>query len=304
MEANPMFTGKTNEFWAHVKFITEKLGYSRNNQVISHSKEKIINKFNELHINYIEDTLDEAIEYTEYRKDVLNNIVKNSLMNVEEASHLFQKYYKVSKENGYTVSLPLNKQKGIKKDYAFFTCIINIITEQTLRKLKVSHNNDNPSEVILDLFGKEDTDMPPPLFNDDPKNFVYILDKDNYLDGILTRRFDGAFPSLVNPKAIWEIKEYYYTTTFGSRIADGVYETQLDGFEINSLSEKVFGDIKHIYFIDSKQTWWDKGKSYLCRIIDMLHIGLVDEVIFGKEVETRWPIVLEKIVNLPDVESF
>ena len=39
----------------------------------------------------------------------------------------------------------------------------------------------------------------------------------------------------LNPIAIWEIKEYYYTTTFGSRIADGVYETPLDGMELEEL---------------------------------------------------------------------
>ena len=44
----------------------------------------------------------------------------------------------------------------------------------------------------------------------------------------LARRVDGAFPSAVNPVAVWEIKEDYHTTTFGSRVADGVYETQID----------------------------------------------------------------------------
>ena len=29
-----------------------------------------------------------------------------------------------------------------------------------------------------------------------------------------------------------------------------------------------------------------KGRSYLCRIIDMLHMGYVDEVLFGEEVVT------------------
>jgi len=35
---------------------------------------------------------------------------------------------------------------------------------------------------------------------------------------------------------------------------------------------------------DAKFTWWDCGKSYLCRLIDMLHMGYVDEILFGKEV--------------------
>lgn len=56
------------------------------------------------------------------------------------------------------------------------------------------------------------------------------------VDGVplwtLARRVEGAFPSPVNPVAVWEIKEYYYTTTFGSRVADGVYESLLDGMEL------------------------------------------------------------------------
>ena len=38
--------------------------------------------------------------------------------------------------------------------------------------------------------------------------------------------------------ARWEIKEYYGTTTLGSRVADGVYETMLDGLELRELQRK------------------------------------------------------------------
>jgi hypothetical protein len=37
------------------------------------------------------------------------------------------------------------------------------------------------------------------------------------------------------------------------------------------------------------RSWWIKGRSYLCRIIDMLHMGYVDEVLFGEEVVFRLP---------------
>ena len=105
--------------------------------------------------------------------------------------------------------------------------------------------------------------------------------KDTY-----SRRFDGAIPSLNSPVSIWEIKEYYYTTTFGSRIADGVYETQLDGYEVKTTIG--FKPI-HNFLIDGYSTWWLKGKSYLCRIIDTLNMGLVNEVIFGNEIYSLWP---------------
>ena len=104
----------------------------------------------------------------------------------------------------------------------------------------------------------------------------------------LARRVDGAFPSVVNPIAVWEIKEYYYTTTFGSRVADGVYETLLDGAELEDL-RSVGRHVQHYLFVDGYRTWWDDGKSYLCRIVDALHMGYVDEVLFGREVVTRLP---------------
>ena len=40
---------------------------------------------------------------------------------------------------------------------------------------------------------------------------------------------------------------------------------------------------------DDYFTWWECGRSYLCRMIDMLHMGYVDEIVFGREVLTRLP---------------
>ncbi|AYY25420.1 hypothetical protein COL26_29155 [Bacillus thuringiensis] len=202
-------------------------------------------------------------------------------MDVEEARQRFNHLFEIYRNNGFTSSLPFNKQKGEKKDYAYFTCMINIITEHVLREFSDRH----------DLTYGEDIG-----FNDDPRSLTYILNQNSEVQGILSRRFDGAFPSTVNPQAIWEIKEYYYTTTFGSRIADGVYETQLDGHEINHLSHVLHTPIEHIYFIDDYNTWWNMGRSYLCRIIDMLHMGLVDEVIFGREIFDRWDEALREML--------
>ena len=96
---------------------------------------------------------------------------------------------------------------------------------------------------------------------------------------------------------MWEIKEYYYATTFGSRVADGVYETQLDGYEFRDISQRSGKPITHVFFLDAYKTWWEDGKSYLCRIIDILNSGLVDEVIVGREVFNRWPELLASIIE-------
>jgi hypothetical protein len=108
---------------------------------------------------------------------------------------------------------------------------------------------------------------------------------------------DGAYPRTQDPHAIWEVKEYYGTTTFGSRVADAVYETELDGHELAELREAEGIDIKHYLIVDDHFTWGECGKSYLCRIADLLHMGFLDEVIFGREVVNRWPEVVKSWVG-------
>lgn len=105
----------------------------------------------------------------------------------------------------------------------------------------------------------------------------------------MSRRVDGSFPKVINPVALWEIKEYYYTTSFGSKVADAVYETMLDGYELIEVRKSLNVDIKHYLMIDGKLTWWKMGRSYLCRLIDTMHMGLITEVLFGKEVLERIP---------------
>ncbi len=57
-------------------------------------------------------------------------------------------------------------------------------------------------------------------------------------------------------------------------------------------------DVKHYLMVDAHYTWWNCGKSYLCRIIDMLHMGYVDEVIFGREVIAELPRIVKEWVVL------
>jgi hypothetical protein len=160
----------------------------------------------------------------------------------------------------------MNKQKGPKKAPAYLTGIINMLIE--------SNSGTLPC-------------------NFDPRELTTVTREDVPLR-TLARRVDGAFPAAVNPIAVWEVKEYYYTTTFGSRVADGVYESLLDGMELAELKEHEKIDVRHYLMIDGHLTWWRDGKSYLCRIIDMLHMGYVDEVLFGEEVVARLPAIVKE----------
>jgi hypothetical protein len=84
-------------------------------------------------------------------------------------------------------------------------------------------------------------------------------------------------------------------------VSDSVYAVQLDGWELSEAQSQTGKSIKNYLIIDDYYTWWMKGKSYLCRLIDLMHIGLVDEVIFGREVITRIPELVEEWKK--DIES-
>lgn len=198
-------------------------------------------------------------DYFAYRADVLNSKISPLLMDVERARAM---YSELRRSRAPKCPQPTNKQKGPKAGPAYLTCIVNMLLEEAL--------GDRP-------------------VNFDPLQLTTVTYNNAPLR-TLSRRLDGAFPSPVNPIAIWEIKEYYFTTTFGSRIADGVYETLLDGMELEELRINEGIDVAHMLIIDARDTWWSSGgRPYLCRIIDMLHMGYVNEVLFGSEVLSRIP---------------
>ena len=278
MFADPRFSSLSPDFWALIKMVSENLGYTtraRDGGIAKvFSPYEIADLCERTHTNISDAYIDLASQYSVWRASALNDIIQPNLMDAETAKETFERLYNhIYQRKRFSAKLPLNKQSGQMKQVNYFTAIINIITE----------------DVIT-----ERTNSPHPGFDDDPRGLVFVWDNDNKLVGGASRRFDGAYPSINNPKIIWEIKEYYYATTFGSRVADGVYETQLDGFEFKELYNRTGIKVFHTLFIDAYRTWWGQGKSYLCRLMDALNAGLVDEVIVGKEVLTRWPQVLIK----------
>jgi len=269
-----------------VRTISQEVGYTirRKKQVKVPTVEEIKNCFIDLDLNVNiivrgnnspTAITNELLEYFEYRADVLNNFVEPRLLNAEDARNTFNGLYDQLQPK---CPIPMNKQKGDKKSPAYLTGIINMIIESKIDDMECDY---------------------------DPKELTTIT-RNGVPIRTLARRLDGAFPSPINPVAVWEIKEYYYTTTFGSRVADGVYETLLDGMEIEELSEHEKIDVLHYLMIDSHFTWWECGCSYLCRIIDMLHMGYVDEVLFGLEVIEKLPDIVSEwveIVTCPPIIS-
>lgn len=271
--------GMDASFWAFVKYISENIGYTERGEglVKEYPISTIQSICEERGINASEDVIIDAAQYSKMRADLLNGFAKKMLMNAKQASEEFKKWKILHKLGNYYCKLPLNKQKGAMKQIAFFTAIINIIAEKTIREI-------TGNDCSLG-------------FDDDPHGLAYVWDDDGRIIGASSRRFDGAYPSIESPELVWEIKEYYYATTFGSRVADGVYETQLDGFEFKELYDRTGKKVYHVLFIDAYRTWWVQGKSYLCRLVDAMNSGVVDEVIVGREVLTRWPELLRSIIE-------
>jgi hypothetical protein len=273
MKADKKFLDQPLDFWANIKLISQKAGYTdkKTKHIKVHTLEEIKKVYESNNLNYSK-VIDEhdrftaygnlIVAYLQHRSDVLRHEVEPRLMKVDEAKRTFEKLKKQYKP---TCALPLNKQTGAKKGHAFLTGIVNMIIEANSKTFDCNY---------------------------DPKELTAFT-KDRFPVRTLSRRVDGAFPSVINPIAVWEIKEYYYTTTFGSRVADGVYETWLDGLELREVKENLQIHVEHFLIIDDHFTWWTKGRSYLCRIIDMLHMGILTEALFGKEVVDRLPLIVQ-----------
>ena len=274
MKPNEKFLRKPKSFWASVRSLSQTIGYSKKDTIIVPSVKQMVEAFNKLDLDAdrllaggtATQLAQELEEYFAERARVLVNEVEPKLMNAEQARDLFRETYR---QFDHQCPIPMNKQKGDKKAEAFLTALVNMMVERHAEGLPCNY---------------------------DPRELTTITQGGAPLR-TMARRVDGAFPSAINPIAVWEIKEYYYTTTFGSRVADGVYETLLDGMEIEELREHEGIDVKHYLMVDAYFTWWNCGKAYLCRMFDMLHMGYVDEVLFGREVVEEMPRIVGEWVD-------
>jgi hypothetical protein len=264
-------------FWANVRTISQQVGYTVRGvgEIKVPTIAEITQTLDDLNLNtkHIVDSESQPTDfgqlllaYFQHRGKVLNSFVEPRLMDAKQAKHEFEN---LRRKLSPKCPLPMNKQKGKMKAPAFLTGIANMLIEANAAGMDCCY---------------------------DPRELTTVT-RDGVPVRTLARRVDGAFPSAINPIAVWELKEYYYTTTFGSRVADGVYETLLDGMELEELREHEGIDIKHYLILDAHYTWWDCGRSYLCRIIDMLHMGYVDEVLFGREVVERLPDLVAEWVQ-------
>lgn len=271
VRANSDFEGLDKGFWAHVRSLSQTLGYTDRGkgtikvptltEVLAGMKKLELLSGHLVEKGKPTPLARQLIAYFAYRAKVLNETVQYQLMDKVAAEAMYNRLLGVRK---YKHAAAMNKQKGDKKKVAYLTAMVNMLIEANAEGIEYDH---------------------------DPRQLTTVT-RDGMPLRTLARRVDGAFPTTINPVAVWEIKEYYHTTTFGSRVADGVYETLLDGMELEEMRLETGVEVEHILIADAHYTWWECGRSYLCRMIDMLHMGYVDEILFGKEIEDRLPAMV------------
>jgi len=174
-----------------------------------------------------------------------------------------------------TIPSLFNKQKEEMSHELYFNSAINFVFQKCILE---TDNGDS--------------------FDYDPGVFPLITDNDNNPVYTMSRRMDGAYPSCVNPKVLWEVKEYYDNKTYGSRVNDSIYETILSGKECAEVKKLLSEyDIKHLVFFDGFYALGILGRALLLRFIDCFFQRLVDDIIVGSDIIDIWPTITKHLIS-------
>ena len=142
------------------------------------------------------------------------------------------------------------------------------------------------SEAVCKEFGM-------PIEPNPQRRCVWVVDQQLH---VTARNLDGAIPGLVDPFLVWEIKEYWGTTSGGSKMSDAVYECALVGRELRDFEKRTKMHVEHAVLLDGKAQWTSR-KSDLLRFYDLYHQGLIDTLIVGREVETAWQPFVKSVIE-------
>jgi hypothetical protein len=275
MHANEDFQGRGRKFWSYVRLVSEQTGYQPHGDelVKEYDAEDLQETVKETGINAEPILGGFSEQTTNLGNDVLNYLnyrskqVEVALDKIRPRDQAMDEFEEFSKEFEMDTE-QLNKQGSSQP--LIFANSVNLVLEK---------------ETGVD-------------FNPNPRMLPTVLDEDKDLQMTLPKWPDGAFPTARNPRAIWEVKEFYSSTSFGSRIADAIYEIMLFHEELSTLHNETGQEIE-LYLMTDGYEAWQNGVSYICRIIDILNMGYIDATIFGEEVFTQWPDIVDNWNELP-----
>lgn len=275
MFANEKFHGRGREFWSYVRLVSEQAGYQPHGDelVKEYDIDDLRETIEDTGINadpllggFSEPTADlgsDVLDYLNYRSEQVE-VALDRIRTKDEAVAEFEEF-----SEGFQMETEQLNKQGSSEPLVFANSV-NLVLEK---------------ETGVD-------------FNPNPRMLPTVLDDEKNLQMTLPKWPDGAFPTARNPLAIWEVKEFYSSTTFGSRIADAIYEIMLFSEELDTLHNET-GEEVELYLMTDGYEAWQSGVSYICRIIDVVNMGYIDAAIFGEEVFTQWPDIVAEWDELP-----
>jgi hypothetical protein len=196
---------------------------------------------------------------------------------------MLSRYWAKRREVSEALLSLMRSEEEAKTDYA-------TISDRALESYGVQIEGYHRSSKVLvntvDAVLYEECSKAKVGVNTSPQSRAAIISNEHIW--VSPRRLDGAMPALLNPVALWEIKEYWGVTSGGSKMSDAIYELQLVGVELRTFEDDIGIHVNHYAIMDGKHQWKSR-KSDLRRAVDLLYSGLLDELIVGREVLTEWP---------------
>ena len=128
MRPEPKYTGRPTRFWAHAKFISEKVGYGDRGtkRLRTYTPIQAIAALRDRALIPDNDLLADVLDYLNWRAQMLNEHVAGQFMDRAQAAVEFAK---MRNRLPPTKSLPMNKQKGEKRHPAYLASMVAMTAE-------------------------------------------------------------------------------------------------------------------------------------------------------------------------------
>ncbi|MGY2087266.1 DUF7687 domain-containing protein [Nocardia gipuzkoensis] len=216
---------------------------------------------------------DALVRYVSRRSDVLDRLSAYWTKRGEASEHL------------------LTLMRTEEQALADYSALSNQIAQSYGVQIAGYHKSPKVLVNTVDTLVRRECTLADVAVDTNPQSRAALLSDDHIW--VSPRRLDGALPNLLNPVALWEIKEYWGKTKGGSKMSDAVYEINLVGLELRMFEQEFDIHVNHYVILDGRDQWMAR-KSDLRRAFDLLYMGLIDELVVGSEVLDEWPRVIRE----------
>ena len=114
---------------------------------------------------------------------------------------------------------------------------------------------------------------------------------------VLSKMVDGVIPAPPeNPMILLEIKEYWGKKHGGSKMTNAIYESYVVARELNDFMSIYGIKVYYVVIIDGKEQWAAR-MSDLGRFVDLVNMGLIDRLFYGRNIQQELPKFLKHILS-------